>query len=378
MNKTIWRIVSILLGLALLVAMPWFVWLWQPSHPLQVVILDKTVPDRSYREHKGLVWLLNQQKIVKPDGTSYRYEEDYYGFYPGEAQAFETRDIPRSLTSADVVYIADTYGVYEEEYYGKAEGGRSDKLIGGLTLRDLEPVQKAAAEGATLIAEFNTFASPTDQESREVIYDLLGLEWSGWIGRIFADLKADAEIPAWMRSNYEVQYGSAWSFEGAGLVLVNEQDQIVVLEAGKHLQQGGSTFAFTTEGQQRLGLSGDHSYRYWFDIVQPRSNQTEVLASYKLDVTAGGQEVLARHGIPVEFPAVLRHDAGSYQSYYFAGDYADINQYPLWRKYWGWETVKAWTTLDTMKNEDSFYWDIYVPLMKSILREVTGRQGNLE
>lgn len=49
-----------------------------------MLVIDKTVPDDTYREHKGLMWLLNQQKYVQSNGEPYRLKEDYVGFVPGK------------------------------------------------------------------------------------------------------------------------------------------------------------------------------------------------------------------------------------------------------------------------------------------------------
>ena len=84
---------------------------------LDVVVVDKTVPFADFREHRALFWMLRHLKIVTPDGVPYDSEQHYVGAFPGP----EPGDPPRETTSltaerasaADVVYIADTYGVYE-------------------------------------------------------------------------------------------------------------------------------------------------------------------------------------------------------------------------------------------------------------------------
>ncbi|WP_155966677.1 hypothetical protein [Paenisporosarcina sp. TG-14] len=45
----------------LVLLMPLFIWLWQDQHAqqLDIIILNKTVPEGDLREHKGLTWLIN-------------------------------------------------------------------------------------------------------------------------------------------------------------------------------------------------------------------------------------------------------------------------------------------------------------------------------
>ncbi|WP_317951213.1 hypothetical protein, partial [Rossellomorea marisflavi] len=57
-----------ILGIVLLLTSPFWVWQVKGKKDLDLMIVDKTVPDESYREHKGLMWLLNQQKYTQSDG----------------------------------------------------------------------------------------------------------------------------------------------------------------------------------------------------------------------------------------------------------------------------------------------------------------------
>ena len=90
---------------------------------------------------------------------------------------------------------------------------------------------KNALNNNTIIGEFNTLASPTDSKAREELQNIFGLKWNEWIGRYFSDLsKENIEIPYWMKENYAMQYGEKWNFKGAGIVLVNSDDTIIVLQ----------------------------------------------------------------------------------------------------------------------------------------------------
>lgn len=364
-----WKPAVWALAAAFLVAsVPWFLWMLEPAKPLDVIILDKTVPDESFREHKGLIWLLNQQKYVKSaDKSPYDYKRDYYGLKP-RSGTYDWVELPEPMPKADLLYIADTYGRYD----GDASSDDAAIGSGGLTDADLERIRSSVYRGTSLIAEFNTFADPTPPQVRKQMGELLGLRWSGWIGRYFSNLEPSVEIPPWLTESYTKQYGETWPFQGPGVVLVGQDNKVIVLEEGKELAKRGFWFTFTAEGRKMTGVNGQRLYPYWFDIVEP-SDGTEVLAHYKLDVTEEGAEALLSAGIPALFPAVVAHTNSIYTSYYFAGDYVDVDQYPIWGRYKWWEVLKSWATLGN--DEDAFFWDVYVPMMKSILSQLSGRSA---
>jgi hypothetical protein len=167
------------LVLCALLALPFVLWWLRPARPLQVVIVDKTVADTSYREHRGLVWLLNHEKFRQRDGRGYRYDEDYYGFFPLPDEKYEIHPLPQQQQRPDLLYLADTYGVYREEFYGPNRGNRTDKIYGGLEAEELKILQDTMKAGGTVMAEFNSFASPTGSEARKGLSDWLGIVWNG-------------------------------------------------------------------------------------------------------------------------------------------------------------------------------------------------------
>ncbi len=58
-------------------------WHLMDGTPLQIYLLNKTVPDTSLREHKGFGWLVNYLKYINKDGSEFDYNEEYYGFLSG-------------------------------------------------------------------------------------------------------------------------------------------------------------------------------------------------------------------------------------------------------------------------------------------------------
>lgn len=353
--------------ITILIGLPWILWQLEAQKELDVTILNKTVPDNSYREHTGLMWLLNNQKYVKKDSlSSYDYKADYYGFFPEENNKYTIREIDTITDSTDLIYIVDTYGVYTEEYNGdNLLGNRSDLIYGGIQLDEIDKIRKAMYNGTTLIAEFNTFGSPTNEWSRKALYELLGIKWTGWIGRYFEDMSTGKEVPNWAVKNYETQYKEKWNFSGNGFLFVNEQDEVVVIEE-KDIDEKGVIFHFTEEGKTFFEKKGSYRYDYWFDIIEP-DQSSKILATYDLKLNKSGIEKLNSIDIPLSFPAVIKNKTDLYTSYYFSGDYADNANIPNFYKLSGLSKTMEYFPII---GEDAFYWKAYVPMMKKILHDI--------
>ncbi len=279
--------------LVLLFFMPTIVWHVGEVNELKIVLIDKTVPDTSYREHESLVWLLRNHKIVKPDdGALYDKRLDYYGYFPENKPGERIRTLETLEPGVDLIYVADTYGIFQADLEGdNVAGQRSELVYGGISKEEVEVIRKAAYEGAVVVAELNSFGSPTGHEAREALYDLLGLRWTGWISRYFEDLSPGVEVPDWAVANYELQYQQDWSYQGRGFVFVDEEDRVVVLAAAD-MEASGVSFQWTTAGEAFVGKGEKLSYHYWFDIIVPE-NPDSVLAEYGLHLSASGKSKLA-------------------------------------------------------------------------------------
>lgn len=365
-------LVLILAGAAMLaIALPYFAWKSSDYVELSVAIVDKTVPDSSYREHKRLIYALNHYKYSKVNSEEYDESEDYLGFRPLENNKYEMEDIPESLKKeSDLIYIADTYGVYEEEFFGSnAKGERSEKIYGGLETEEISSIKKQVYESKTpLVAEFNTFGSPTEQAAQEEIEGLMGVSWTGWIGRYFSnlDFETNEEIPAWAVGSYEKSENKSWRFKGAGFILADSKDRIVVLEEGKHFDGKGIELRFTDSGKEFFGTSRTANYDYWFDIVDLES--AESYADYEWNLTEEGREKLKTESIPESFPAITKRYVSNAPIYYFAGDFADTDSAIGFYRYKGLSAI-----MDRLHSlgsgGEAFQWGVYFPVMKAIFEE---------
>ncbi|KFZ32502.1 hypothetical protein JS44_03900 [Anoxybacillus flavithermus] len=98
MNKQRWLVLYVVF-IFLIISSPYWLWKMKPSTTLNVLIVNKTVPDDTYREHEGLVWLLNQQKYVKPNGARYELKKITLGLSQRQKRA----------SMADIVTIVRCY-----------------------------------------------------------------------------------------------------------------------------------------------------------------------------------------------------------------------------------------------------------------------------
>ena len=122
--------ISIFIGILILLILPFLIWQISPQKNLDVLIIDKTVPDDSFREHKGIVWALKYNKYVKNNNKEYDLKTDYAGFVPEKENKYKIRSIEDGLNSdLDLIYMADTYGVYEDEFFKKEFEGQRSELI---------------------------------------------------------------------------------------------------------------------------------------------------------------------------------------------------------------------------------------------------------
>ena len=367
------RVLLALAGVGLL-SVPFLRWHLLPARQLRVLILDKTVPEPSRREHAGLTWLLNHRKFRGPSGEVFRAEQGYYGFYPRPNKTWEIQEGSIAARAPEFLYLADTYGVYSEEFYGAALGNRSRELYGGLRAEEAVDIDAALPKCLTLVGEFNTFASPTVGEARAACQRWFGLTWKGWIGRFFSDLDRRGEIPPWAIRNYQIQTGQEWTFEGPGFLLVNEDDRVEVLEEGRDVEAGrGLRFQGRPEGIQALDLPKDTRFDYWFDLVQPRPG-TQVMAEFELPLLPQAEKRLALLGLPRRTPAVLASWHGNTRTFYFAGDFVDAWPVPYFYRISGLAPVRKAFSREVPGDPQSFFWRVYIPMMTRILDDTWARK----
>ncbi|WP_454192706.1 hypothetical protein [Paenibacillus sp. Marseille-Q7038] len=363
MEAGVWKptvILGILVLILVLINYPWIQWRANPSRTMDIAIIDKSVSDMNYNEHKGLTWILNQQKVKDRNGNGYVNDESYYGFNPNAVNHIQS--LPFTLRGKDLIYAADTYGIYKQEQ--QADRSYKQKLIyGGMKLEDVQKIQYATATGATFIGEYNILGAPTDEGVRQQLENMLGIKWSGWKGRYYNEL-ADVSIP--MKQVYTLATEKEWTYQGEGILFIDEKENMVVLDSSD-LDAHSFGVEFSEKGHEWSRMKGKTSYHGWFDIVEPRT-RAEVMAEYTMDLSDAGAEKLISAGIPDHFPAITRLNHTTHYSYYFSGDYAKRVDTPYPTQYIGWDVVMRFFIPRIHQN--AFYWEIYVPVMKRIFSEI--------
>ena len=344
--------------LVLLIALP-VGWLIKPRPPSSVVLLDKTVPFENRREHKRLMWLLSQAKVDPPRSRIlWDVAIDYVGWNPTTKERHELQE--QDIVKASLLYIADTYGVYTDDYDALprpvAHIELSKKIYGGLTEAEMDVIERFMRRGGRIMAEFNTFATPTPVAARHRMEEVLGVRWSGWAGRRINDFADNREIAQWVQRRWAQETGQPYNLEGPGILLIHEDGRVVCLQQDLDispdpmtLHMGSLTVAFT----------------YWFDIVSA-DEKANVRAEYTIQATDIGARLMQKFGIPARFPAII-HD-NNYRRTYVAMDIADGESTlgPPWLA--GVPRIRQGLAHINLVPEDTrLMWMVYAPLLNRVL-----------
>ena len=366
-----------LIILALLLALPlvnFIRWSLQGKKPMNIILVDKTVPTIEREKHKAFSWILTNEAFVRK-GSNKRYSisKDYYGFIPKrpvrekqwDKNDYRLSDLIKLAETNDVLYVADAYGVFFNDWWsGVNKSRKSRKLYGGLNNNDYLLLKEMKDKNRLIIMEFNSFDYPTPQFESVRTQEKLGISFSGWTGKYFSSLDStEQDFPVWMTSMYRKQYNKPWTFTKPGIVLLSEKD-IVVLEDGIQLKGKYPLVVTDTSWCQKLKLPSSVPFDQWFDIIDPLAST--VVSSFQLPTTALGDSILADNGLSRSFPAVII-DAPEGSTYYFSGDFA-TSSIPYWTsKLKGIDKLKGVLYSEKADDPRRFFWFYYRPLMSSIL-----------
>ncbi len=362
-------------------------WYAQPKGNFGVLVLDKTAPTESFREHQSVHWLLNHFKYRTTEGKSYIQSIDYLGFFPESSdKPYYTKDfndftdsqLDSILSVNQLIYYADTYGVFENDLNENPEMKLSNKIYGGMDASDLRFLKRAFEKEKDIIAEFNTIASPTPKKIRLEFETLAEIKWTGWITRHFDELDTliNDELPRWLVDSYVEQHAGNWNLEGSGLVFLHENGRIEILKNQEHLNHPVPNIMTSKINQEKYNLPELVKYPYWIDIMLV-SRDYEVISYYDIAPTPEGLEMLRDMGLPRYFPAALVKPIGKGKFYYFCGDFADNpiagNSYRYFGIGW---LYRTFLQSDDYSQRTSFFWNYYFPIMNVILQESWDKKGN--
>lgn len=341
---------------------PAVVWKVSPAKTLEIVVVDKTVPFRNDREHAAIPWMLHALKIENGLGKFLDPARDYVGFDPVDRAG---RDLTaETLAYANVLFIADTYGVYVGDYQRPGDQAaleRSPKIYGGISDEEARAIEAFNGRGGMTLAEFNTFGSPTDEGPRARLEAMFGVHWTHWVARYWPNLQDPNEVPRWVGTVYERVTGHPFDLTGGGFVMVRDDADILVLRDGKELGPRVITQERLAPGAA-FGFPERGGFRYWMDVVG--APDAEVLYEHTLDVTPAGERELAAHGLNRRFPAVTRRR----DAWYFAGDFVD-NSMDLGNPERAWLLTYRQDRVGcggTPTAEEAFFWGWYVPIVSRL------------
>lgn len=348
-------------------------WSFQEKRPIDIVILDKTVPTLDRLYHKSFTWILNSERFVKKEKKkSYSFRKDYYGFVPtrplkdkghvrNEYQLSEMIDLPEKI---DAIYFADTYGVFFNDWYaGINKSRRSRKIYGGLNNTDYLLINEMKNRNKLIIIEYNSFDFPTPAFESYRTQEKLGITSTGWSGRYFEKLDTTSKnFPLWMTSMYRKEHKKPWTFTKPGVVLLSEKS-IIVLEEGTHLKTAMPYIVTDEANCEKFGVPPSVAFNNWFDIIDPL--ESNVISRFTLETTVTGDTLLADMMLSGVFPAVIQEPENQ-RIYYFSGDFAS-NDVCFWTsRIKGFDNLKGILYSDKPDDTRRFFWLYYKPLVNTI------------
>ena len=356
-------------------------WHLLPTREINLLVVDKTVPEPDYREHRAIFWIAKHRRFTDPEGERYLKSEDYLGYHPntGAKETLSGND----LSAVDLLYLADTYGIYDYEeglavYEEKLPYEHQDieLIYGGFDRKEAEAIQDfASVEGRILVGEHNIFGYPTylDPVAAEILQDLFAVTYRGWLARYFDDLD---ETAFWIKELYTRIYGREWDLEGRGMVFLREDvtglgwyTDLVVVEEDQFVAPW--PVVKSTEHQWLAGASSEVPYLYWVELLEmdEANEYAEVLAFYELPLDEEARQALRARDLPERFPAMVKHaPPGKATRIYFAGDFADQLPALLPASLTGSAAIQRFFSyIPGLPVEYRFYFQWYEPVLEHIL-----------
>jgi hypothetical protein len=348
-------------------------WNLQPNSPRSVVVIDYTVPEANYHPHRGLMWMLNHTKVESssPDRL-WEPARDYIGYFP------EDRENPIALSDAivgspDLIYLADAYGVYEMDLEiiegTRVQPTHSPQLFGGLSSADVDTLDELTSAGRDLFVEFNTLPPPTGEAERARMEEMMGVTWTGWVGRIFSDLHEISDVPDWFAPYFEERFPGVELPTKPCLVLFSYSGELIVV-CDTDYTQITPRLRFTSVAQDRFGsLHADAPYFKWFGLFEPGPS-TVTIGEIHLPEAILRSDGFHTSELDLTYPALMEYVDGQSHRYMLTFDGGNIPFNPGRYNYSG--IYRAQALLNRRKDLLSMkpaFWQFYAPVMQRILRE---------
>ncbi len=365
----------------LLTATYFSAWHLMPTRVITMLVVDKTVPDTSYREHYAIFWIAKHWRFVDSGNNFMKYDQDYLGYHPDDnRKEYLTDD---KLNNVSFLYLADTYGIYDypegiEVYEKRLPHAHQDidLIYGGISTREAETIERFAKnQEKMVIGEHNILGYPTylEPEAVRILENIFAVEYSGWLARYFSELD---ETAFWIKELYSRIYGLEWNLSGPGMVFIREDatdrnwytDLVIVTRD----QFNAPWPIIRHDGSSELlaGAALEVPYLYWVEVLEVH-DEAQVIAYYDLPLKEEAREPLRNRELPDSFPAVVYYTPKDQaKSIYFAGDFADQLP-PLFRaNLTGSASLqRVLTYMPGVPVEYRFYFQWYAPVMRNLLKE---------
>ena len=383
MKKTLLVIVIILAVILALPVINLIRWTFQTKKPMDIILVDKTVPSIERENHKAFSWIMTNGRFVDKDKKScYSYRKDYYGFFPlrplrdhqWERNDYRLTDLINLAEKNDAVYFADTYGIFFNTWYrGINKSRRSRKIYGGLNNNDFLLIKEMKDRNKLIIMEYNAFDYPTAQFESVRTQEKLGIVFTGWTGKYFESLDSTThDFPVWVTSIYRKEYNQPWTFTKPGIVILNQKN-IIVLEEGTHLSNPLPTILTDESNCEKYGVASSVAFNDWFDIIDPL--QCNILSTFKLETTNKGDTLLAINGLASQFPAVVQESVTP-TVYYFSGNFAYSDKPFFTARFKGIDRLKGILYSENANDPRRFFWFYYKPLINGIFTNYYSSMNN--
>ena len=375
--------IHIFLILLLVIIIYISIWFFLPKSYLPIHVHDKTVPEPvNYREHRELFYLSKHWRYTDADGNFRDYRTDYSGYHPEDNHRKE-RLTKELIGDAKLLYLADTYGIYdyedgliEYELRLPFELIDIDLLFGGFDMDETRVIQEFARNpDHVIVGEHNVFGYPTYiyPGSSQALQDLFGVQYGGWLVRYYEELE---EVAYWVKLLHTRIYGTELDMKGPGLVVVREdssrsgwfgdlmifQDQDFTRQFPTIILDEDKEHPLTDKAVRRI------PYLYWVEILDITNDNAGVLVWYEFPLNDEALQRLKIRGIEPKIPAfIYLEEPGQAKRIYFAGDFVD--QLPAFLPSWLTGSVRiqrALTYLPGVPPQYNFYFRWYAPVIKNI------------
>lgn len=349
---------------------------------ISMLVVDKTVPEEDYREHRAIFWIAKHRRFTRPDGNFYSFERDYLGYHPLDERREQLRAV--DLDDIDLLYLADAYGIYDYEeglvvYEEQLPYEHQDirLLYGGFNSSEVAVVENfAKREGAIIVGEHNIFGFPTSEQAHTArrLQKVFGVEYTGWLTRHYSNLD---EAAFWLKELYSELYGLPWDLSGPGLVFVREENadfgwlRDLVIVQGDNMK-GPWPVLTNTEHFLTGGAAEGVPYLYWVEVLEV-GPQAETLAYLELPLAEEAYASLQQRGLPERLPALIYLDPpDKAERIYFAGDFADQLPALLPASLTGSaKKQRFFSYLPGLPVEYRFYFQWYEPVLTNIFEGIT-------